>query len=662
MTLFLYLIKTYLIFLFFTLIITLFGGILVYFLRQRSKKKWNLTLLEYCFISYAVGIMLFILLSYIIHFFIFFNFYSVILPILIVSIIFLIYLYKKKKIHTALALIKNTLILERKKIIRNILILSLIFILQFITLWPVASNSNQLLDIDPYIWVKHVSYLNENGVINYTQRSHIYPWGFDFFCGGNLSICPDFKTTYFFIKFACFPFLNLYILVIFSISKRVLKNPSLILYCLIFVLSQSYFLCRSMMFLSSSISILLISISFLILLTETPNYLLGFIIPATFLLNPAYTLFFIMVLAVLYIIKIIISYRDIVLIIKEILVISLLSISLCIVYIVSFINFYKQDLFTLFDKLFHFFEISSLNRLTYSLYPIINSSLVIISINLFSSLEEKFLFNLQYYGTMEPFFVVLILILPVLGLFLTYKEQERLNKEFIIFIKVGLILTYFITFVLPFFPMPAFFSTWYTRIIEALLPCLILLSGLFLKWALASSKKLWEKIKVKYERIRNFNNKNRFFKIINFQFFLISLIIISSYFTYNSTRKNIPYTYYYEDSLTECIFYTNSNVEKETNIAVNKFVRVFIKFVTVNSWTGIFYSLLYNFNLTFYHSLNFTTVNEFRDFLQSRKIDFLIINLSYFNQTFIDDFSTDLTFSKIFGGKTIEDFAVYEII
>ncbi|GAG31948.1 unnamed protein product, partial [marine sediment metagenome] len=230
---------------------------------------------------------------------------------------------------------------------------------------PIVSETLALMVIDPYLWTSAVLYLNEFGAVNHLKVGYEYPWGFAFFCGGNLLISPDFATTYLFMKYACFPFLNFYTLVLFSITKRFFKRPSLIFFCLISILPNTYFLYRIIMFLSSSIAVLLILISFIIIMTEAPNYLLGFILPATLLMNPVYTLFFSLALIIFYFVRIIVNIRNIISIIKEILAITILSFIFIIPYIISIYILFDFSLNEFIRSYFWLFRTDSLHLETF---------------------------------------------------------------------------------------------------------------------------------------------------------------------------------------------------------------------------------------------------------------------------------------------------------
>jgi hypothetical protein len=162
------------------------------------------------------------------------------LPFLILAAGFLFVLYYNKTLHGIWAKLIIQLKSNYKQLIVLGLILCVIFVFQFITYWPMISENSALLEADPYYWTRQTLYLNQNGSVNSHELSSTYPWGFILYCGGNLLVSPDFTTTYYFMKLACFPFLNLYIIILFSILRRVFKERFLIFFCLLAVLSNIY--------------------------------------------------------------------------------------------------------------------------------------------------------------------------------------------------------------------------------------------------------------------------------------------------------------------------------------------------------------------------------------------------------------------------------------
>lgn len=641
MGLLLSLLKTYLIFIVFSLIISLFGGIFIYIFQKHRKEKWKLSILEYGFISYALGLLIYIFITYILSWFKIFNFFTAFLPLLIISVLFLLFLFKENKIQEVLPRIRNYITVNRNEIVKDILILAIIFIFQFLILWPKISNTSALLARDSYYWTRQIFYLNENGIVDYSEIGSLYPWGFILFCGGNLLISNGFTTTYYFMKFACFPFLNFYILVMFSLSKRIFKKKFLIFFCLISTLSQMFFIYRIMMFLSSSIAVLLILISLIILLTETSNYFLCFIIPTIFLFNPIYAFYFILALAIFYMIRLINLKRGRILIYKEIMTITLLSIIFVIPYVFSAFLFYGKDPFNLIDSFSRFFELENFNLST-TLTEAPSSSQ--------SRLLLLMLFNLELYEIQFLLYVGFIFLLPIWSLFLKIKTQDERRRDFIIFLRVGFILTIFILLTPFFFSTIRFFRKFFIRILEAFIPFMILLSGLFFERVLSRAQKLWDNTKLKFKKI-----KNRAENIMNLPVLSLILMLVFSLFAYNYSRIHSGTRYYYDDSLVKCCFYINENIEDNTDIAVYDFNESSIH-------SSAIYYLLYRHDLIYYRFDGNITINEFWAFLQANTVANLIINLSYYTEDFIDDVSSNSSFNILVGGLTNGDFSLYQIL
>ena len=632
MTIILHLLTTYAIFSLFFVVITLFGGIFVYVLQKYGKRKWNLSLLEYSFISFAVGILIYILFGYMFSFFKIFNFYSAYLPFLVLAAGFLFVLYYNKTLHEIWAKLIIQLKSNYKQLIILGLILCVIFLFQFITYWPMISEDSALLEADPYYWTRQTLYLNQNGSVNFQEHWSTYPWGFIIYCGGNLLISPDFTTTYYFMKFACFPFLNLYILIMFSISKRLFKERFLIFFCLLAVLSNIYFLYRIFTFLSSALSVLLILISLIILLKEVPNYFFGFILAAIFLFNPAYSFFFILALIVFYSYKILISKKDKLLIFREISKITLISLIFLSIYGFSVILIYEGNLISIFNSFLQQLKIESI-----SISP---TPIDIEGINIFNLL-------------MGALYFITFLFLPILGIFIRKGiKKDSGIKDFYLFIKIGVVLIVIVVFILPHFIKIGFFETYYTRILEAFLPCTILLSGISLKRLKTISDNLWQRIKRSNIKIRNWNKKHDLFsKILNLPSLMIFSIILLSILNHIYVRENLDLDYRYDDSLITCIFYIENNVEVGSNIGFNGFHET-------HSPIG----LLFNYNLFNYSGDFNLTISEFTNFTQTSNLEYFIMKLSNYNENFITQIGNSSLYERLAGGTDNSEFYLYRIL
>ena len=200
MTIILHLLTTYAIFSLFFVLIASLGGLILHILQKYRKSKWNLTRLEYFFISFIIGIVTYLVLSYIITFFQIFNFYTIYLPLLALFLIYILILYREKKFHNLWSWIKGFIRTNPRAFFKYILIIAIVFLMQFLIFLPIVMESIQLSYGDPYFWTKQVLYLEKYSVINYNDMGLSYPWGFVLYCGGSLLLSPDFATTYYFMK------------------------------------------------------------------------------------------------------------------------------------------------------------------------------------------------------------------------------------------------------------------------------------------------------------------------------------------------------------------------------------------------------------------------------------------------------------------------------
>jgi len=604
----------------------------VYILQKYCKRKWNLSLLEFIFISFAVGILIYIVFGYTLSFFKIFNFYSAYLPFLVLAAGFLFVLYYNKTLHEIWAKLIIQLKSNYKEFIIFSLILVIIFLFQFITYLPIILEDSALLEADPYYWTRQTLYLNQNGSVNFHEHGSTYPWGFIIYCSGNLLISPDFTTTYYFMKFACFPFLNLFILIMFSISKRLFKERFLIFFSLLAVLSNIYFLTRIFMFLSSALSVILILISLIIFLTDIPNYFLGFIIPAIFLFNPVYLFFFILTLIIFYSYKIITTQKDKLVIFREVIKIGIISLMSLSIYGLSVILIYDGNLISV---IYFFFQYTKIESLFISFTPI--------------NIEGINIFNL----ILGVFYFITFLILPIMGIFIeTGTRKDNSKKDFYLFIRISVLLTCLIIFIFPIFIKTAFFETYGSRILEVFLPCFILLSGISLKRLKFFSDNLWQKIKLSNCKIQSWAKKDNFFsKNLNLPSLMIFSIILLSILNHIYVRENLNPNYRYDDSLITCIFYIEYNIGTGSNIGVNAFREM-------HSPIG----LLFNYNLYNYSDDFNMTSSKFTNFTQTSNLEYFIMNLSNYNADFTTHIGNSSLYERLAGGTDNSEFYLYRIL
>lgn len=490
-----YLIITYIIFIFFTILISIFGGVLIYSLQRWSKKKWNLSLLENLFLSYAIGLLFFIEISYIINYFKIFNFYTILLPIIIVDILFTFFILNEKKFNHIKVKILNFDIKNHKKQVENLIIMIAIWITQFLLIWPLILESSALLAFDPYKWTSDVLYLNQTGRINDVQSSYqgyTYPWGFIFFCGGNLLISGNYTVTFFFMKLSPFPFLNLYLLMIYCLAKRFLKWTSLAFLSSLLVLINSYFIYRIIMFLSSSICVLLILVIFLIILTDTPNWLIGFIIPTIILINPIYSIFSGTLIILFHFLRSIYSYRLFFSTLRDISIIVILSFISLIPYVVIFILLYDKGIDILIKNFIGLFRNPEKNQLRL-IWDFSLISTRKISFLLFNFYDE--IGSISYYMGEILFYIInmdFLIYICFLGLLLFERNMKQNVKDFHIIIKMGFILVSSIWYIPLFLEPSLFLEIFIIRMYEAFFPCIVFLTSFSIKFIIEKYQKLFQ--------------------------------------------------------------------------------------------------------------------------------------------------------------------------
>ncbi len=623
--------------LFFVLIASL-GGMVVYILRKYSKKRWNLTLLEYCFISFAVGIMIYLCLGYILISFKIFNFYTAYLPLLIILALLLFYFLRNKTFHETWSYLIRALKSNQKELLIHGFIIFFIFLVQFLIYWSSIFENSALLAGDPYYWTRQVMYLNENGMVNYQEQGWTYPWGFIMFCSGSVMISPDFTTTYYFMKLACFPYLNLYVLILYTISRRIFKENFLIFFCLLAVLSNMYFLYRIFSFLSSSLAVLLILISLIILLTEIPNYFVGFILPAIFLINPVYS-FFILLALIVFSSHEILNFRSKrSLIYREVGSIALLSLFFLSVYGISVIMFYGKNIVEIFA---YFIQYSTIDAITISFTPII--------------IEETNVFNLILGGV----YYFIFLVLPIMGIFIRNRDvKDQKRRDFYRFLKICVLLTFGIFCILPIFIKIGFFDTYYPRILEAFFPCVVLLSGISLYRLKLYLENYWQKLKISKLKFNKWiNADNQFSRVLNVPNLIIFTIILASCLNLIYVRENLEFEYRYDDSLIAIVFYIENTSEVSSNIGVG-WNYINYTFQETHSPFG----LLFNQHLFPYSDDYNLTITEFTTFWQINNVEYFIIKLANYNEALRLHIENETLFERIAGGNSIQQFQLYEII
>ncbi len=636
---------TYLIFFAFFGILAIFGYVILFFLRKKKNYAWELSKLEYIFISFALGLSLYIPFSYCLDIFNAFNFFTAYLPIVIFDTIFIIYFLSVNDSKEIKVKFKRIFNFTDKSALINLLIICLIICLLFFRLWDRVTKSSSLSSADPYTWTSVVYYIMDNHHITLSALGPDYPPGYTFYLAGNILIFPSKTFVYFFVKFGCFPFLTLYILLMFVVAKRFFsKKYYLIFFCLISLLVSNYFLSRSLMFLPSSITGLLIFISLVLFVNKCPKYLIGIMLPSMYLLHNLTAFFFIICLIIFYLIKIISVVRiknEFVDLLKEILKIVILTIILLIPYAIHASLKYNQNVIEIAIIIINKFAAAN------NSYAINKPPLpFLIYLNQFDyyevSIGDLRLEELVFERTFGYF-----LIFSIIGLVLRSKTIDLGIKESRLMLKICfsfLILLFYAPYLLNIKSITNnyFYSFSSVRMIENFTAHIILLAGIAIDWSIETMTKIYQKIKLNHKKLNDLFNRRIFTKLkLNFKLILISLLIFSSFY-YFLSRDKVTVNYHY-NYFSENILYMCENIPDGANIAVRNFNND-----SDDDSSNIVYRLLYNYDLVYYDCPDNQTYQAFYNFCLDHDIEYVLFKRTSFNETFLDEFDNHSNFELIY--------------
>ncbi|MHA1413185.1 MAG: hypothetical protein ACTSO4_11280, partial [Promethearchaeota archaeon] len=219
----LYISVTIILYLIFFSLITVFGNSVLILIFNFRGITWNYTFLEGLPFSIIIGLLLYLVYSYMFAFLGLFNFWYITFPLILIFLFRMILFLKSgsTKWSQITIVFKN---FKNKRFIFGAIGIAIIFILQYVIFVPILLNSNALLSYDPYYWTSNVEYLIEKGTLNFNIQGIAYPPGFTLFCGGALLLSPNFATIFYFMKFGGLPYLSIYILIFFFLLNRHFKQ------------------------------------------------------------------------------------------------------------------------------------------------------------------------------------------------------------------------------------------------------------------------------------------------------------------------------------------------------------------------------------------------------------------------------------------------------
>jgi len=475
----LYILIAYGVYFSFFFMIVLFGNAISHFLFRKLKKNGQLTFLENLFISYGIGLSFYIQYSYILNFFKLFKFIYVYLPILLFILLYILIFIMTNNFKAQLNKMKKKLINNREEYFINSLIVLIPIFFEFYLFIPILTQSSAFLAWDPYLYVQTTWFLKNNGFINFPYQAIYYPWGYNFILGGHVLPHSNFIVLYSLLKFGCLPQVNIYVLIFYCLSKRFLKWKSLILMSLISIFLNSFFLTRALLFLSSSFSIIVILISFIIILTNANNILLGMTIPTMFLINPMYALFFLIIFFGFYFISLFYRSFKKIEIIRELFLIIIEIPIFIVIYIISVYYFYNRELDELLKNYFEIFN------------GVSNSPLTKIPQGCYKCLFLLFLFNIPTFletitlqlrqMTFHDIIFSIIEFLSFFGVFLKIENGDKNQINFFNAMKLGTLIFLSGHLYLLFHDLVQVSILFYNRVLEIFSPCIILLYLLYIK-------------------------------------------------------------------------------------------------------------------------------------------------------------------------------------
>ena len=621
----------------FFFLISILGFFFLYFIKQRMKKKGNLTslsFLEEVFVSFGIGVSVYISFSYLLDLFSLFNFIMAYLLIVIFDILFLIYYFFRNKENLN---IKDNIKIYFKEFLTKgnnkfslgalAFTLTIIFVIQ----WIIITEATSLNYTDPFKWYSDIFYLIDYGHINYFHLDYNYPSGYTFFNAGVLLIYPDYIFGYYYIKMIPLYFISLYVIIALVIIKKLFKKNYLILLSLLMILCSRYFLSRTLLYLSSSLASGILIISFIIIINKYPDYIMGFFIAGLYFIHNLTAFYFLVVLSVFYSYKLISKMKNYEIFLKQFYSISLLiliTFILLIPYLVSIYFIYND---TIFDFIGHFFE--RFEEADYA-YLFKDSSIsyiglirLVFPLDYFTPFIEREL--LDSFDELFERSIFLFFIFSILGVVKYFKSEKNIkNKEILIFFKIFIIVI-LIFFFLPFiFPSLNLFIKFRKRILQSFnLPIIIMLLYA-VEWLVSLAKKLTNYLAFRFKFYRNLlNNKKFYSKFFKIDSILIFILMISTSSTFVMHRYP-DYYYYHEDELVEVVLYLRTHAESGSRVLRKDYDQ-----------TPIF-RMLYDMKVKEWDLNKSSTYEDLLLEINERNIDYLIFPKDFFHNETIDDLIT----------------------
>ncbi len=518
--------------------------------------------------------------------------------------------------------------------------------------WNVISENPTLYGgTDTYTWFGYISYLLHYGYIK-ESFGIAYPQGFVMFISSCLLllISPNFEMTYLFLKYGPLAFVSFYTIVFAFVIKRIFKKNHLVLVGMIILLSSNYLNFRFLPFNPSNLACLIFLISFEIIISRWPSYLLGFFITLIYLLNPIIAFYYYIVLFLFFVFNFFFEKQKFKQYLTQIFFMISVSIILLIPYL--FFIYYLKDVDPLSFVTEH--AIGRFSELNLSITSLD-------SVKWFLKIKEN-LFNPYYeWYPEEPVWykkdykyneIIFSIFFPcaILGLFVPLKTLNDKSKTQLINFSKCVVVIVFITFF-----VPAFVNTFFLkkilpplflfRMLECYCVPIIILECFFFNFLINRVPVYLKEIYYKIQK----NQSRRSRKVLtlkNYKRILISILILSCFTNYeiNQERTNNEYNwfkYHYDSDDMEIIQFIREEISKEHQIALHDLS---------STWLGNYlYELFWDYDYSLFDFSSKNSYNESKVFFIENNINYFLIYIPEIFNNQLDYFLlNNKGFSKIF--------------
>jgi len=633
----LYFLLVGLIFTSFLFILSIFGYFFLFIIKKfenNSEKLHFESFLEQLFLSFGIGISVYLSLSYLLDLFALFNFFTAYLSFIIFDVLFIIYyshenweeikskynkypLYKLFKAYFS----KNDNLFHLGILIFTI---STISVIQ----WIIIIESTSLNYTDPFKWYADTFYLLDNGHINYYHLDYNYPSGYTFFNAGVLLIYPDYLFGYYYFKFIPLYFISLYVIIALTIIRKLFKKKYLILLFALFLLTSRYFLSRTLLYLSSALATGLLIISLLVIINKYPDYIMGFFMAGLYFIHNLTTFYYIFVLMSFYLYRFILILKNREIFFKQIrsiLILFVIFIILLIPYLLSIYFIYQN---TVVDFISHFF-----GRFEEAEYAYIFKDS-----NIFYQGLIKLIYPLEFF---KPFVDIRLLdlfdelfersiyyffIIPIIGLLIHLKPtKSNKDMEILVFFKLFIIIILIFFFLPYFFLSLNLFIKLRKRILQAFSLPIIIMTLYTIEWLVNLAKRFTNFLILRFNFYKKLINSNKLFsKFFKIESILTFILIISTSSSFVIHRYP-DYNYYYEDELVEVVLYLRNHAEPNSKILREDFD------------SAVIFRMLYDMKIKKYDVNESSSYEDLRSEVHERGIDYLIFSKDFFNNNTIED-------------------------